>query len=145
MSNLPKVRDVELKDSSQVAYLALQLGYNCSEIEVSQNMQKYLTDSECRVIVAEVEGMLIGWSSLEIIRPFYSESYVELSGLVIDDKFRNRGIGKLLLSEAEKWAKQKGTTILRLNANAIRKDAHRFYENNGFVQLKEQIVYIKKI
>jgi GNAT superfamily N-acetyltransferase len=51
----------------------------------------------------------------------------------------------LILSEAEKWAEQKGATILRLNANAIRKDAHRFYENNGFVKLKEQIVYIKKI
>jgi len=32
-----------------------------------------------------------------------------------------------------------------LKTNVKRKEAHRFYENNGFKKVKEQYVYVKEL
>lgn len=45
---------------------------------------------------------------------------------------RGRGLGRLMLADAEARARAAGCRILQLTANAARTDAHRFYERAGF-------------
>ncbi|UYZ15549.1 GNAT family N-acetyltransferase [Brevibacillus sp. WF146] len=49
--------------------------------------------------------------------------------LVVDSKIRNQGIGKMLVNEAEKWAKEQGAISIGLNSGnrKERQNAHRFY------------------
>ena len=46
---------------------------------------------------------------------------------------------------AEKWAKNKGIQVMRLNSGGTRKEAHIFYRNIGFSDEKEQLRFIKEI
>jgi len=56
--------------------------------------------------------------------------HLHIDDLVVDEKRRGSGIGKLLLSFAVKEAKEREMNFVFLDA---RKEAIPFYESNGFV------------
>lgn len=140
-----KIRDAAIGDAEALAGLAAQLGYPSSGAEIGARLGKYEGKAEERLLVAEVEGLVVAWTSIALADHFYTPLYVEISGLVVDEKLRGHGIGALLIREVKKWAESKGVGIVRLRANVIRKDAHRFYEREGFRKAKEQFVFELKI
>jgi GNAT superfamily N-acetyltransferase len=54
--------------------------------------------------------------------------YAEIGGLVVERRRRKKGIGKLLMTGAEEWAREQGCSVVRLRSSAVRTEAHRFYE-----------------
>ena len=64
--------------------------------------------------------------------------HCEINGLVIDENYRGKGIGKLLIERVMQWAKEKGNANLSLHCNVRRTDAHKFYEHLGFKEVKQQ-------
>ncbi len=57
-----------------------------------------------------------------------------LQDLVVAAPERSRGIGKLLLDAATRWARQRGCTHLELGSGIGRIDAHRFYLRERLTQ-----------
>lgn len=142
MSNgVCQIRDAAFGDADRLSDLAGQLGYPVETEEVVRRLAKYDKNPNERVIVAVIDGEVIGWTSTGIVDHFYTPVFVEISGLVIDSLARGKGAGKQLLDEVKRWALEKGLTSIRLRANIIRKDAHRFYEREGFIRRKEQIMF----
>jgi len=139
------VRNATPRDAISLAGLAAQLGYPTSDQKIEKRMTKYSDNPDERVIVAELAGEVVGWTSVAVVDHFYTDIYVEISGLVIDEKHRSKGIGSLLLGEVRRWAGEKGVATVRLRANILRKDAHRFYEREGFTRVKEQIMFEAKV
>jgi len=139
------IRRAGAADCKALAALSAQLGYPCKEEAVKERIAGIEAEDERAVLVAETGEQVIGWTTLEVVRHFYLDPCVNLSGFVIDERYRGRGVGRLMIREAENWVREKGLDVLRLNANAVRKNAHRFYENNGFRKVKEQFVYVKNI
>lgn len=144
MENLV-IRDARLEDSQALAMLSAQLGYPTTDSEVKARLPRYLDSDESCVIVAQYRGQVIGWTSVEIVDHFYLDKFVEISGFVVDVEQRGRGIGHMLMREAERWTAEKGLSVLRLKTNVIRVDAHRFYENMGFERTKTQYTYVKQL
>jgi len=70
--------------------------------------------------------------------------YAEIVSLVVSEKERGNGIGAGLLREAEKWASQRVNKI-RVRANVVRDDAHKFYSRQGYEHTKSQKVFIKRV
>ncbi|MCM3180665.1 GNAT family N-acetyltransferase [Cytobacillus horneckiae] len=72
--------------------------------------------------------------------------YVRIVVLVVDSNYRNKGIGKQLFEEAESWAKEIGATGIGLNCGnrPVRISAHKFYENDGYLE-KKALVLQKKL
>lgn len=145
MENAVLIRPVQEADSSRLAELAEQLGYPCKVESVGMRISQYIDSDARTILVAESGGEVVAWTSMDVIDHFYLEPFVEISGFVVDKKCRSMGIGGKLMAEAEKWTMGKGFDTVRLKTNAIRKDAHRFYEGLGFEKTKEQYVYIKKL
>ncbi len=139
------VRDATLQDAAALAILAGQLGYFCTENQVREGMTAYIGDPDSRIVVVENKGTVVAWMSLDVVRHFYVLPYVEISGLVVDEKERRHGVGKILLLEAETWASELGYGSLRVRTNAKRRDAQAFYENLGFQKTKKQFVYTKDL
>jgi GNAT superfamily N-acetyltransferase len=135
------LRDACFEDSERLSVLARQLGYPVATTEVASRLVKYSGNPSERVIVAVKDGEVIGWTSAGIVDHFYTPIYVEISGLVVDESSRGSGAGKFLVDEVKRWTVEKGITLLRLRANVIRKDAHRFYEREGFKRRKEQVMF----
>lgn len=130
-----------LEDAGPIAGLSAQLGYPSSTESIARGIRRYIGNHDERIIVAELDGAVVGWTSVALVDHFYSPLCAEISGLIVDEKCRGAGIGALLIDAAKAWAKERGLGTLRLRANALRKDAHRFYLREGFIKSKEQYVF----
>jgi len=139
------IRSARLDDSPALAALSEQLGYATSAANVASRLPRYIDASERRVIVAELDGQVIGWTSIEIVDHFYIEIFAEISGFVVDSAHRGQGVGHALMAEAELWTSEMGLAGLRLKTNVVRIEAHRFYEGLGFERTKTQYTYVKKL
>ena len=47
---------------------------------------------------------------------------------------RNLNIGKILVQESEKWAKEQGANDIEVSSNQRRLQAHRFYERENYIK-----------
>lgn len=144
---LPEIifRDARPVDSPALTDLSAQLGYPVSEEHVRNRLAGNSANEKEKVIVAESSGAVIGWITAAVVDLFHAEPFVEIHGFVVDQKHRRKGIGKLFVEEIQKWAAEKGMKVIRVRANAVRKEAHEFYRNNGFVKIKEQWIFEKEL
>ena len=84
-------------------------------------------------VVAELDGQIVGLAgayvdyALEI-----NGKYGRLSGLVVAETSRGRGIGKRLLEWIECWLRNRGASRITLTSGNQRTEAHRFYRNLGY-------------
>ncbi len=62
-----------------------------------------------------------------------ADDICEILELIVDDEYRNRGYGKLLLEQAKEYCGEKGIGIIEVLSSSYREGAHRFYERNGFI------------
>jgi GNAT superfamily N-acetyltransferase len=132
-------------DASRISELASQLGYTVSAEDIAATLAQHAHHSDSRVIVAVDGASVVGWTTFRIARHIHSDPAVEISGFVVDQEQRRRGIGKAMMAFVESWAIEEGTPRVRLNANIKRKEAHRFYEALGFKKIKEQIAFQKEL
>jgi len=143
-SNL-NIRRVLSEDAEVLIRLTAQLGYICTKEELLERLIPYQNKTHGEVLVAVLDSTVVGWISLNVVRYFYVQPFIEVSGFVVEEKFRNKGIGKKLLEAAESWVKEQGYGLIRIRTNVLRREAYRFYENNGYKKVKEQKVYLKEI
>lgn len=60
------------------------------------------------------------------------ELFSQLDNMFIQQGFRNKGVGKKLLNEFIKWSKEKGVSIIRVDAVYENINALEFYRKNKF-------------
>jgi GNAT superfamily N-acetyltransferase len=140
------VRRAKCGDARRIAALSTQLGYATSKTAQEARLASLLTNRQHLVLVAETSSAgVVAWIHAFVRRLVESDPHVEIGGLVVDERFRARGIGALLLRRAEKWARKNNLPCIYLRTNIIRKDAHAFYEKLGYKRIKTQHTYQKKI
>jgi GNAT superfamily N-acetyltransferase len=133
-----EIRQIKPQDSSAITELSHQLGYPLSQDQISKNIEVVLTNKDHDAFVAVHEKQIVGWIGVAQTIMIEMTPYCEINGLVIDEKFRGKGIGKLLIEKVKQWAKEKGNDKIRLRCNVIRKETHLFYQHLGFIETKEQ-------
>ena len=129
-----------------MAELARQLGYECTGEEVRKRLGEMRDSNQYAVFVAELpERQIAGWIGAFLFRSIETGSCVEINGLVVDKSIRSRGIGKILLSAAEEWARSIGFDVISVHSNITRDRAHRFYLKNGYAHVKTQKEFHKSL
>lgn len=140
------VRAARPADYARMAGLAGQLSYEASAEDIARRMRGMQDSAEHAVFVAEsAEGGVIGWIGLCILRMVEAEARVEVTGLIVDQHTRSKGVGRLLLDRGEEWAREKGCREIGLRTNVIRERAHAFYERQGYKHVKTQRSYRKEV
>jgi GNAT superfamily N-acetyltransferase len=71
-----------------------------------------------------------------------SKPFNEICGLVVDEKERGKGIGKLLVKQVESLFQD--NRKIRVRCNSKRKLAHKFYCDLNYTLSKEQKIFEKK-
>jgi RimJ/RimL family protein N-acetyltransferase len=85
------------------------------------------------VLVAVVDGVVAGYVSLHQSIPLPSHAHVlEITGLAVDPSFRGGGIGRRLVTEAQREATRRGARKLSLRVLAPNTSARALYESCGF-------------
>ncbi len=142
----PRIRQATIDDAPQLAVLATQLGYPSSPADVVARLRAIFADHSHVVFVAVLPGSgACAFAHVCAGIALESGPRAELLGLVTDAALRSRGLGALLVAQAERWAQAKGLGTLCVRCNVVRPDAHRFYERLGFQCSKTQKYFRKSL
>ncbi len=106
------------------------------------------TDTQL-VLIAEVGNKLVGFLEASI-RPFVEDCHSDhvgyLEGWFVETEYRQHGIGRQLVREAESWARRKGATEMASDAeigNEMSLEAHTklgYEETSRLVHLRKDLV-----
>ncbi len=141
-----KVRPAIIADAEHISALCDQLGYPASKEEVAKRIKAIQGQDDHTLLVAQgSDSRVLGWVHSYLSPLVVTELEAEIGGLIVDEKYRGQGIGKLLMRHAEAWSIEKGCQALRLRSNIIRKNAHAFYERIGYGKIKTSWVFRKEL
>lgn len=140
-----EIREALPQDYARIAELAGQLSYPSSSEQIAKRLDGMRPSSEHAVFVAQLGGEIAGWLAVFVYRVVENDPRAEISGFVVDERYRSRGIGMHLLARAEHWAREKGYRAIGLRSNVIRDRAHAFYESHGYKHVKTQKSFRKDL
>ncbi len=106
-------------------------------------IEKVLKNDRDTMIVAEVDGKVVGWVvfiSQERKRMSHTGSF----GIMIDEQYRDRGIGRLLLQEMITWAEH--NPLIEKVSLGVFSTNHRaiaLYKSMGFVEKGRKVKEFK--
>ena len=104
------------------------------------DLEKLIQSNDSEVIVAEIEGKIIGSGYVRIDRalPYFRHEFQGYLGFlyIIPDQ-RGQGCIQVIMEELKQWVKSKGIKQLYLEVYAENKGAVKAYEKFGF---RQQIV-----
>ncbi len=141
-----RIRRAEERDAPALSELSGQLGYPCSAGEIAARLRKLASASQHAVFAAEISGgPVVGWVHVSVNDLLESGTRAEIYGLVVEESQRSQGAGRLLLDEAERWAREHGCPVMNLRSNVVRERAHQFYLRNGYEHYKTQKAFRKKL
>jgi ribosomal protein S18 acetylase RimI-like enzyme len=104
---------------------------------------KHMLEFNYRMVVLEDNGKVIALSGIWVESKLYCGKYIEMDNVVVDENYRNKGIGKILTDEVIKIGKQENCNVAMLDAYLENTGAHSFYEREGFI--KKGFHFVRKI
>lgn len=126
------VRAAVASDAERLASLLTDEGYPAGASDLGERIGRF-SSQESRVLVADAGGEVIGFIAFHLLPRFETaERFVRIVALVVDPGVRERGIGRLLMTEVEAAARAAGATFLEITAGHHRPDARNLYESLGY-------------
>jgi len=129
------VRNATKGDFDKVHPLFEQLWPNkiLNRSELSKVFERGVDSDKDELFCVEYENRIIGFCAYAIVNNFWQEGYISyIYSMVIDEKYRGKGIGTELINEAIKRSKQQGMQRVELDSGFQREKAHEFYLKLGF-------------
>jgi GNAT superfamily N-acetyltransferase len=139
------LRQAQLKDIESITGLTDQLGYQSTTEKIRSRLSAILNHDDHCVVVVTGNEKIIGWIHAVYSLRVESDPFVEIAGLVVDEGFRRKGMGKMLVEKIIEWTRSKGNDKIRVRCNTVRKEAHIFYNSLGFSETKEQKIFDLKL
>lgn len=92
-------------------------------------------DPNNRLLVAEFDGEIVGTMQLSFLRILSRQgsTRAEVESVRVASHLRGKGLGRQMMAQAIEMARARGCVAMQLASSNSRIDAHRFYEQLGFV------------
>lgn len=136
------IRKAEIKDIPALTLLLGQL-FEIEEDFIAdgerqrKGLELLIASEKDHIIVAEYDSKVIGTCSVQTIISTSEGGHAGLlQDLIVDSRYRGRGIGEGLLEEICVWAGSRNITRLQLLADNGNNDAIEFYIKQGWQRTK---------
>lgn len=139
------IRKIALSDAEAAAQLSGEFGYPLSTEVMETRIRNLATLQNHAVFVACVDGAVVGWIDVGITHHLQAEPYGEIGGLVVSTAHRSAGIGRRLVIEAERFARECGVAQMLVRSRIEREAAHQFYLRDGYQRTKTSAVFTKAL
>jgi GNAT superfamily N-acetyltransferase len=126
------LRDNDLSSLLEL-YQQLNPGDNIHEYD-ARRIWKYIKSQNIKYFVAKENGKIISSCYICMIPNFTrgGKSIGFIENMITDVKYRRKGIGKTVMGNAIKYAKEHNCYKVLLQSGNKRTDAHIFYKSIGF-------------
>ena len=134
MTDAPQIvlRQAREGDATAIAALFTDEGYPAGPSDILTRLGRFDVP-ESRVIVAEHDGALLGFIAVHAMARFeHDDQIVRILALVVDAGARERGVGRALMGEAERFGREVGAAFVELTAGHHRPEARHLYESLGY-------------
>jgi GNAT superfamily N-acetyltransferase len=129
-----RVRLATRDDAVALARLCTQLGYPTRPEDMPLRLEHLAADPNMHVFVAEGDDGVVGLATLHIRHMINHEAPLgQLTTLVVDERSRGQGVGRVLVNAVEQQARARVCKRLIVTTALRRTDAHAFYEKLGFI------------
>jgi len=126
------IREADASDAARLVELIIALGHPIEEVDVSRNLET-LARIGILPLVATDGDQVIGMCGISAMVTVHRPAPVgRVSVMIVDEAYRGRGIGALLMAEAERRLTEQGCKIIEVTSNMRRDRAHHFYEQLGY-------------
>lgn len=97
-------------------------------------LEKGFQEKDAFFLVAQEENIIVGlllayFRNLPYLR---RSSVCQIDTVCVEERYRHKGIGRLLMQNLKRECQQKGIDEIQLSVYAANPDAVRFYESFGF-------------
>ena len=138
------IRNATVEDSDHLVELLTQLGYANTQHFLKARIEELLDHPDAMLFCYEIEGRVIALLSLHVIPQIaLLGSFLRISYFIVDETMRSHHIGAELEAYASHIAKERGCNRIEVHCHERRTEAHRFYEQHGFVESPKY--FIKQI
>jgi len=131
--------DIKQKDVDMVNVLMKQLNPE-SKTASLKDMKAVMKSGT--IVTLRKDGILIGMGTLIPIRKLFAFCG-NIEDLVVEEKYRGRGLGKKILQTMIKKSKKLGMKFVNFTSNPKRKKANELYATVGFKPRKTNVYGIK--
>jgi GNAT superfamily N-acetyltransferase len=104
------------------------------------------SSNEKKVFVALHNEVVAGYVTIEVVRfsmlLYNFDPFCVIGDMMVDDKYRNQGIGKLFIEEAKKIARPLNVKKLKLNVFAKNQISYEYFKHQGFEDMMFQMTKI---
>jgi ribosomal protein S18 acetylase RimI-like enzyme len=126
------LRAATASDAPRIAELFTEEGYPAGATAVEARLGHFNTD-DSTVIVADHDGEILGFIALHVVPRFeHDDSFVRIVALVVDSTVRDRGIGRVLMAEAERIGSERSAAFVEITAGHHRPAARHLYDSLGY-------------
>ncbi len=126
------LRPATASDAPRIAELFTEEGYPAGATAVEARLGHFNTD-DSTVIVADHDGEILGFIALHVVARFeHDDSFVRIVALVVDSTVRDRGIGRVLMAEAERIGRERSAAFVEITAGHHRPAARHLYDSLGY-------------
>jgi N-acetylglutamate synthase-like GNAT family acetyltransferase len=128
------IRRATQQDAAAIHSLYGQLVSNPAVAVSPEHLARLSASEHHIVLVAEQAGLVCGTALLSLCEDvmFGTRPFAVVENVVVDQKARSQGIGSSLFREVEALCKKANCSKIMLLSSAQRKDAHKFFERQGF-------------
>ena len=126
------LRTATTDDADSIASLFTDEGYPAGPSDIVERLGRFASPHS-QVIVADHEGEILGFVAIHALpRLEHSDRVLRVMALVVEAGVRDRGIGHLLMGEAERIGRELGAAFTEVTAGHHRPEARRLYEDLGY-------------
>jgi ribosomal protein S18 acetylase RimI-like enzyme len=134
MTDAPPIalRPATTADAERIATLFTEEGFPAGPSDIVGRLERFAS-AHSRVIVAELDGEVLGFIALHALPRFeHDDRIIRVLALVVEAGVRERGVGHLLMTEAESVGRELGAAFCEVTAGHHRAEAQHLFESLGY-------------
>jgi len=138
------IRRATLSDIVAIEELLDQLGYPDTAMFLVPKIKTIMSDTNAGVIVYELNKKVVGLIAINFVTQLAVKGdFARISYFVVNQAYRNTGIGQILESLCTNWAMHRGCDRIELHCSDYRTAAHEFYKRCGYNESSKY--FVKKL
>ncbi|MBQ9886905.1 MAG: GNAT family N-acetyltransferase [Lachnospiraceae bacterium] len=143
------IKRAKIEDAGELANLAIQMWMDNNLEDLTEEFCKLVMNKEAACFIKYVDGKPIGFAQCQLRHDYVegtkSSPVGYLEGIFVSEGYRKKGYAAELLSECEKWAKEKGCSEFASDCELDNDESMRFHMAVGFAETNRVICFRKEL
>lgn len=132
-----------------VAKLAIKMWKDNSIDGLTEEFIRLIEKDDAQIFIKFVENEAVGFAQCQLrydyVEGTESSPVGYLEGIFLEEEYRGKGYAKELLSECQKWAKEKGCLEFASDCELDNATSLKFHIAMGFEEANRIICFTKKL